>query len=106
MNRQDLTTPKPYQLAGLAGLALMASALVAIGVLYAVRRRAGSPTSTTAEGGEQPSSRVPIQPAVETVAPAEVPHHFSESLVVPGFTETGMDIERRDDSDGRSPGGV
>lgn len=46
------------------------------------------------------------QPAVDTSMPAEVPHHFTEDLIVPGFTETGADVERQDDEDGRSPEGV
>jgi hypothetical protein len=43
---------------------------------------------------------------VNTVAPAEIPQHFSEDLVVPGFTETGAEIVKQDREEGRSPEGV
>jgi hypothetical protein len=107
MERRTLTPTKPYQVAALAGLALLASALVAVGILYAVRSRVrGAPSEQDPSGNPAASTSVPIQPAVDTIAPAHVPHHFSESLIVPGFTETGTDVERQDRTDGRSPGGV
>jgi hypothetical protein len=55
-------------------------------------------------GGPQ---RVPDpQPAVDTSMPTKVPDHFTEDVILPGFTETGQDVERDDETEGRSPEGV
>lgn len=46
------------------------------------------------------------QPAVSTEMSASVPHHFTEDLIIPGFTETGQQVEEQDDTLQRSPEGV
>lgn len=115
MKRKAVAPPQPYLLVGLAGLAFIISAMVSIGVLYAVRKSkqmtangAAHASFAAASNGNLAGTPVtpPIQPAVTAQMAAHVPDHFSEELIVPGFTETGQDIERQDEEHGRSPEGV
>jgi hypothetical protein len=95
MKLSDMSTP---QIAGGAiGLALLVS-LAGYGVSRVIRRFMPDRTGT--------SNLAPLQPAVDRAMQAEVPDHFSEELIVPGFTATGADIERQDETLGRSPEGV
>ncbi|HZU13725.1 MAG TPA: hypothetical protein VFB58_12870 [Chloroflexota bacterium] len=89
---------------GAIGFSLLA-ALSTMGVLHLRQRlgRARTAAPSPLPGAGTPS---PVEPMGDAVMAAEVPHHFSEGLVVPGFTETGADIERQDDRYGRSPEGV
>ncbi len=119
MERERLTARNSLQI---AALGVMVSAIVSLIVIFAIRfltgGRAGSangqqfsdtlPSATAAEAPVAPplASGPTMQPAVGIVMPAQVPHHFTEDIVIPGFTETGQDIELQDDADGRSPEGV
>jgi hypothetical protein len=100
MNREQLAELNAIQI---AALTVLASTVAAVGVFMVVRRRGRRDEQRTEEGR---LSQIPIQPAVNTVAPAEIPQHFSEDLVVPGFTETGAEIVKQDREEGRSPEGV
>lgn len=107
MERQGLTTRNSLQI---AALGVLVSAIVSLGVIFTIRVLTGhrSPSSDTAEwsDGSVRGTPPPIQPAIGIEMPATVPHHFTEDVVLPGFTETGQDIELQDDADGRSPEGV
>jgi hypothetical protein len=100
MNREQLAELNAVQI---AGLTLLASTAVAVGVFVIFRRRS---RSGERQEDDSKASQAPIQPAVNTVAPAEVPQHFSEDLLVPGFTESGVEIAEQDRAEGRSPEGV
>jgi hypothetical protein len=100
MNNRRLAELGPIRLAGIAMVASIGSALL---VLLFTRLWSG------AAGPEMDTSgadRIPQQPEVDLAMPATVPGHFTEELVIPGFTETGADVERDDDTLGRSPEGV
>lgn len=99
----------------IALLAVMMSTIMAVGVLIAVRMLMGG--NPAPEGlstaGEAPAGAPDgntafdsVQPAVDTEMTVEIPHHFTEDLIVPGLTETGQDVLRDDDTLGRSPEGV
>lgn len=107
MERERLTTRNSLQI---AGLGVLVSAIVSLGVIFTMRFLTGSqrPSSDTDEwsNGSARGTPPPVQPAVGIEMPATVPHHFTEDVVIPGFTETGQDIELQDDTDGRSPEGV
>ena len=115
MDRTHLQEPRAYQYALLTVGAVLVSVATALGVVFLLRRRTpslhqpageGENRSETAASGGSREEQDPIQPAVDTVAPAEVPHHFTETLLVPGYTFTGEQILEQDDADGRSPEGV
>jgi len=82
----------------LAALGLAGGTIVSVAT-YLLVRLLHSPV--TGQGTE-----APIQPAVSRQMSVELPHHFTEDLVIPGITETGIGIERQDDTLGRSPEGV
>jgi len=103
MEQESLTTPKPLQMVGLAALAIFTSAAVAIAVLYAVRSRQRSASGSAAQLEVE---TIPVQPGVNTSAPVDAPTHFSEDVIVPGFTETGTQVLEDDNALGRSPEGV
>ena len=46
------------------------------------------------------------QPAVGDRMSAGVPRHFSEDVVIPGVTFTGVDVRAQDKREGRSAEGV
>jgi hypothetical protein len=83
----------------IAGLALVASTLAALGVVFLLRRSGilGSP-ALPPNFDKQPA--VPHSPETGT------PHHFSEELLVPGITYTGEEVAQQDAEVGRSPEGV
>lgn len=90
-----LSTLSATEIAGGAiGFSLLA-ALTTMAVT-SLRRRLRSPDRPPA----------PVEPMGDAVMPAHIPNHFSEGIVVPGFTETGADVVRDDDNYGRSPEGV
>ena len=107
------TALNAYQI---AGLALATSTIVAIAVLVVLRRTVlshtapeevastGTTVAPTPVAEREDASTV--QPAVDTEMPAAPPSHFSEDLVIPGFTETGAQIEEDDDAQRPSPGNV
>lgn len=97
MEQTTSTTLKPLQLAGLAGLATLTSGVVAITVLYTVRRRQHA---SRAAGMWLEVEKIPTRPA------SDAPGHFSEDAIVPGFTKTGAEVLREDNVSGRSPEGV
>jgi hypothetical protein len=118
MKNRKLAGLGPIQLAGIALLASIVSALLVLltGRLWngAQNAPAGTAQSSAGTGSSQPASdidtagveRIPPQPEVDMAMPADVPTHFTEEIVIPGFTETGADVERDDDTLGRSPEGV
>lgn len=83
----------------IAGLAIAVSSVVAAAVLLAVRRLIGR------DQGAEPELSIG-QPPIGPETSAEMPHHFSEELIVPGFTETGSEISEQDATDGHAPEGV
>lgn len=95
MNEESLANLKPYQI---VGLAVILSAAAALAVAFLLRRGRSR--------DESPAARVPPQPAVSTNSEPGVPQHFTEDLVVPGFTETGAEVSQEDETDGRSPEGA
>lgn len=107
MERDRLTTRNSLQI---AALGVLVSAIVSLGVIFTLRflapgRRRSSDTDEWSNGSGR-GTPAPTQPAVDIEMPATIPHHFTEDVVIPGFTETGQDIELQDDVDGRSPEGV
>lgn len=107
MEREGLTARNTLQI---AALGVLVSAIVSLGVIFTIRLLTGgrrrSPEQEQWANGSTRGTPPPIQPTVDIEMPVRVPHHFSEDVVIPGFTETGQDIERQDDIDGRSPEGV
>jgi hypothetical protein len=102
---RSIDTPVLLRLLGIVGAVILAAAVVLIGTQR--QSRESTTTGEEARAEQQPSrQQPPIQPAVDTVLSASIPHHFSEDLVIPGFTATGADIVRQDDREGRSPEGV
>lgn len=102
MNRTVWNRLSPLQLAALAGIVVGGSAAIAVGVLLIVRMGQARALADYAEKAEE----VPIQPSVATSTSSEVPHHFTEDIVVPDKTFTGLEIVEQDDQIGRSPEGV
>jgi hypothetical protein len=108
VNNRTLANLSPLQL-GL--IALGVSLGSALGVML-VTRMAGGMRGEPADHPESGPSdtagaeRIPPQPEIDTAMPDVVPSHFSENLVIPGFTETGAQVEQDDDTQGRSPEGV
>jgi hypothetical protein len=108
MNNRKITDLGPLQL---TGIALVVSVISAVAVLLATRRRLDASRTLTSTPGRalmdtSGADRIPPQHEVDTAMPSQVPNHFSENLIVPGITETGADVERDDDTLGRSPEGV
>ena len=87
---------KGYQI---AGLALLASTLAALGVVFVLRR------SGILSGPPLPPEMA-TQPAVPHSTDEGTPNHFTEELLVPGLTYTGEEIAEQDREIGRSPEGV
>jgi hypothetical protein len=89
-------------------LAFVTSTVAAVGMLLALRglllkkeALPADPREIDTRGGEGT-----VQPAVETEMDSTLPHHFSEDLIIPGFIQTGVEVEQRDAESGRSPEGV
>lgn len=100
MNNRKLAELGPLQLATYAMVASIGSALLVLLLTRFWQGAAGPQIDTT--GVE----RIPPQPDVDVAVPATVPSHFTEELVIPGITETGADVERDDETLGRSPEGI
>src|SRR5579864_24270 len=83
----------------IAGLAFLTSTVAAVTVLYGLRRLLG----TRAETETGPYISTAAQPAVDTEMTATLPRHFTEDLVIPGFTETGPEVDEQESAWGRSP---
>lgn len=83
----------------IAGLAIVVSTATALSVLYAMRHL----TSERTPHGDGETSTLP---KARGEGISRVPHHFSENLTVPGFTETGREVSERDARQGRSPEGA
>jgi hypothetical protein len=94
MNREQvkgLARLNGYQV---AGLAFAASAVAAIATLVILRRTIlRRPEPAAPSLWEHPVDGPP-------------PKHFSENLIIPGFTETGEQISRHDAEEGHSSEGV
>jgi hypothetical protein len=84
----------------IAALALVSSSVVAVAVLLLFRR------SKLSQPAVAPEAEIPIQPAISTSAPVDIPTHFSEDLLIPGLTHTGAEIAEQDREEGRSTEGV
>jgi hypothetical protein len=96
MEKQTINRHGTLNVYEIAGLAIAASAIAAATVLVAVRRMY--------RGQElRGSAGMSNQPAID---PEQVPQHFSEDLIIPGFTQTGAEIADEDARDGRSHEGV
>ena len=83
----------------IAALAILASTLAALGVLYALRR-------IGILGAPPVPPEFATQPAVPHGQEERTPDHFTEELLVPGITHTGEEIAEQDRENGRSPEGV
>lgn len=107
MERERLTTKNSLQI---AALGVLVSAIVSLGVIFTLRfltgRQPGASATREWSNGSTRGTPPPLQPAIGIEMPATVPAHFTEDVVIPGFTETGQEIELQDDIDGRSPEGV
>jgi len=104
MQPDQLSDAKTYRVAAVAGIAaIIASSVTALTVIFFLRWQ----RQTHAEKRDELQvEQVPTQPAVNTIAPAQMPDHFTENLLVPGITHPGSEIAQHDDSEGRSPEGV
>lgn len=104
MEQDQVTVAKnTFKIGAMAALALITSTLTALGMLMFLRTK----RHARIEREEDWKADEPFaQPAVDTTVSAKTPRHFSEELVVPGVTQTGLDIEHEDMLQGRSPEGV
>lgn len=91
MNQEQVKTLGTLNGYQVAGLAFVASAVAAVATLVVLRRTI---------------LRRPDAAAEALTATDGVPHHFSENLIIPGFTATGEQIADQDAEEGRSPEGV
>jgi hypothetical protein len=114
MERNQVSRLSPYQS---LVLAVIMSMLTALAVLFALRLRDHTAVSEPAAPPPAPDTNEPpaapamapadaAQPAVSTASQTEVPNHFSEDLIVPGFTHTGPEIVEQDIREGARPDGV
>jgi hypothetical protein len=87
----------------IAVLAFLASAGVAVAVYFGLRR--GRIPGRFSSGRTTRHTDVPGESGRPSHA-ADTPHHFSEDLIVPGFTHTGDEIAEQDAEQGRSSEGV
>ena len=100
LHPDQLSDARTYGGAALAGFAaVLVSTVTALTVIFLFRWR----RSRADHRNDLLMERVPIQPAVNTAAPAQMPHHFSEDLLVPGLTHSGTEIAQQE---GRNPEGV
>jgi hypothetical protein len=113
MDRKEIDQLSRLSPLQLVLLAIGASALAAVAMLFmiGIKRRSGSPRGPGSDrhAAAEPDlykEEVPVQPAVDTVMQADIPDHFTEDLIVPGFTETGAEIQKDDETLGRSPEGA
>jgi hypothetical protein len=83
----------------IAGLALVASTVAALGVVFLLRR-------SGILGGPALPPGFETQPAVPHNPEPGTPDHFTEELLVPGITFTGKEVAQQDAEVGRSPEGV
>jgi hypothetical protein len=106
MDRQQLDRLSPLSLMmGTVLFSLLSSLTVYLVNRRLQRDRSSVGESAGGDGGPVGTASVPV---VSTVDP-DVPRtasHFTEATILPGFTETGTQVEHDDDVDGRSPGGV
>ena len=105
MDRRTVGGLSGYQLAAITGTAVVGSVTAAVSVLLIVRRRT---RAMIARGQQEPkleSSSTAEATRQEATGP-EIPRHFSEELLIPGLTHTGVEIVQEDESNGRSPEGV
>lgn len=88
----------------IAGVAAVTSTVAAVIVLLAVRRIVKSWAARVLERQGDPVR----DPGHVTEATMEqpVPDHFSETIIIPGLTETGSEIAQQDATDGHAPEGV
>lgn len=100
MNDRRLAELSPLQLAGIAMAASIISAILVVLAGRQVKRTQRKAIDVSR------AKRIPQQPDVDMAMPATIPSHFTEELILPRFTETGADVERDDDTWGRSPEGV
>lgn len=101
MEQDTVTVKKVLNAYQIAGLALATSTFVAVAVLVVLRRTILSRPTTDDSAGTGAA-----QPAVDTEIPSQTPRHFSEDLIIPGFTETGSDILKDQDEGRPSAGNV
>jgi hypothetical protein len=96
MDREQLERLGRLNKYQIAGIAVVTSTFAAVAVLLGLRRFLFSPG--TAKRNEFPDGA--------REGESSVPNHFTESLTVPGFTHTGVDIATQAETEGRSPEGV
>jgi hypothetical protein len=85
----------------IAVLAIVGSTVAAVATLIGLRR-----LGLVGNRPDDESDAVQPQPAVGDRMSAGIPRHFSEDVVIPGVTYTGVDIRKQDERAGRSPEGV
>ena len=106
MDRRQLDRLSPLSLMLGTLLFSLLSSLAVYLVNHRLQRDGSSAAaSAVGDGGSAGTASVPVVSTVDPEVPRTAPH-FTEATVLPGFTETGTQIEHDDAVDGRSPGGV
>lgn len=99
MERSQLNETNTYKMVGIAAVAVLTSAITAVGVLLMVRWHRGK----RQDGDDKVQvEQIPTQPAVDSSMPAQAPDHFIEQMVAPGLTYTSAEVAQQDEEDGRS----
>ncbi len=101
MNQDSIDKLSELNKYQIAGLAVLGSTLAALSVVFTLRRFGLIGRHVAPEAVDGPG-----QTPAGAIMSSEIPHHFSEDLLVPGLTYTGAEVQQQDDHDGRSPEGV
>lgn len=105
MDRRTVGGLSGYHLAAITGTAVVGSVTAAVSVLLIVRRRTRAMIVRGQQESKLESSSAAEATRKEATGP-EIPRHFSEELLIPGLTHSGVEIVQEDESNGRSPEGV
>lgn len=101
MNSEKVDRLSALSALQIAALAIAGSTVAAIATLIGLRR-----LGLVGNRPGDASDAVQPHPAAGNRMSAGVPRHFSEDVVIPGMTFTGLDIREQDERAGRSAEGV